>query len=93
MKAQIDANGKPYNSKVYDFIDKDLGKAIPYGVYDIANNEGWVSVGISHDTASFAVSTIWWHEMGKKNLKKKSNRIFITAAMAEGAIKDLEMEN
>ena len=54
--------GNPTTVKVYDFIDKDLGKAIPYGVYDIGNNEGWVSVGISHDTASFAVSTIrsWW---------------------------------
>ncbi len=74
------ATGKPTTVKVYDFIDKDLGKAIPYGVYDIANNEGWVSVGISHDTASFAVSTIrnWWYEMGKEKFSK-SKRIFITA--------------
>ena len=72
--------GNPTTVKVYDFIDKDLGKAIPYGVYDIANNEGWVSVGISHDTASFAVSTIrsWWYEMGEEKFSK-SNRIFITA--------------
>lgn len=71
---------KPTTVKVYDFIDKDLGKAIPYGVYDIANNEGWVSVGISHDTASFAVSTIrtWWYEMGKEKFNK-SKRILITA--------------
>ena len=72
--------GKPTTVKVYDFIDKELGKAIPYGVYDIANNEGWVSVGISHDTASFAVSTIrnWWYEMGEEKFSK-SKRIFITA--------------
>lgn len=72
--------GTPTTVKVYDFIDKDLGKAIPYGVYDIANNEGWVSVGISHDTASFAVSTIrnWWCEMGEEKFSK-SKRVFITA--------------
>ena len=70
----------PTTVKVYDFIDKDLGKAIPYGVYDIGNNEGWVSVGISHDTASFAVSTIrsWWYEMGKEKYTK-AKRILITA--------------
>ena len=71
---------KPTTVKVYDLIDKDLDKAIPYGVYDIANNEGWVSVGISHDTAGFAVSTIrtWWYEMGKEKFNK-SKRILITA--------------
>ena len=70
----------PTTVKVYDFIDKDLGKAIPYGVYDIGNNEGWVSVGISHDTASFAVSAIrsWWYEMGKEKYTK-AKRILITA--------------
>ena len=72
--------GKATSVKVYDFIDKDLGKAIPYGVYDIGNNEGWVSVGISHDTASFAVATIrnWWYEMGEEKFNK-SKRILITA--------------
>lgn len=72
--------GQPTTVKVYDFIDKELGKAIPYGVYDIANNEGWVSVGISHDTASFAVATIrnWWIEMGAEKFGK-SKRILITA--------------
>jgi hypothetical protein len=71
---------KPTTVKVYDFIAKDLGKAIPYGVYDIGNNEGWVSVGISHDTASFAVSTIrnWWYEMGKEKYAT-AKRILITA--------------
>jgi len=72
--------GKATPVKVYDFIDKDLGKAIPYGVYDVGNNEGWVSVGISHDTASFAVATIrnWWYEMGEEKFSR-SNRILITA--------------
>jgi transposase len=69
----------PTEVKVYDFVDKELGKAIPYGVYDITNNEGWVSVGIDHDTASFAVATIrsWWAEMGQK--KFQSKKLFITA--------------
>jgi hypothetical protein len=54
--------------RVHDFIDKELGKVIPYGVYDTARNEAWVSVGVDHDTAEFAVATLerWWREMGKK---------------------------
>jgi len=69
----------PTKVKVYDFEDKELGKAIPYGVYDVGNNEGWVSVGIDHDTASFAVATIrnWWNEMGKE--KFKGDKLYITA--------------
>ena len=57
--------GKPEEVKTHDFPDKKLGKAIPYGVYDLASNEGWVSVGIDHDTAHFAANTIarWWREM------------------------------
>ncbi len=52
---------------VYDFIDKDLGKVTPYGVYDIAADAGWVSVGTDHDTAAFAVQTIrtWWQKAGQ----------------------------
>jgi hypothetical protein len=70
---------EPTHVKVYDFIDKKLGKAIPYGVYDVTNNEGWVSVGIDHDTAGFAVATIrsWWDEMGKN--KFKTDKLYITA--------------
>ncbi|MDZ4667840.1 MAG: ISAzo13 family transposase [bacterium] len=70
---------EPTKVKVYDFVDKELGKAIPYGVYDIANNEGWVSVGIDHDTASFAVSTIrsWWNEMGANHFE--TDKLFIPA--------------
>ena len=71
---------KPTEVKVYDFIDKELGKAIPYGVYDIAKNEGWVNVGISSDTAEFAVNAIrtWWLEMGKEQYINAS-KILITA--------------
>ena len=66
--------------KVYDFIDKELGKAIPYGVYDIYKNEGWVNVGISSDTAEFAVNSIrtWWYEMGKEQYKN-ATKLLITA--------------
>lgn len=58
--------GDPEKVNVYDFVDKELGRANPYGVYDLANNTGWVSVGTDHDTASFAVATIrrWWFAMG-----------------------------
>ena len=58
--------GKPEPVRVHDFIDLKKGKAIPYGVYDLARNVGWVSVGVDHDTAVFAVNTIrrWWREMG-----------------------------
>ena len=54
--------------RVHDFIDRQKGKAIPYGVYDLALNKGWVTVGMDHDTATFAVNTIrrWWREMGSK---------------------------
>ena len=59
--------GAPEPVNVYDFIDKEKGKAIPYGVYDIAANSGWVSVGTDHDTAAFAVQTIraWWQKAGQ----------------------------
>ena len=60
--------GEPEEVKVHDFVDKKLGKAIPYGVYDLSENNGWVSVGIDHDTARFAVEAIrrWWKKMGVK---------------------------
>jgi hypothetical protein len=58
--------GEPELVRTHDFKDKQLGKAIPYGVYDLANNEGWVQVGIDHDTAQFAVASIrsWWQHLG-----------------------------
>jgi hypothetical protein len=58
--------GEPVEVLIHDFVDKQLGKAIPYGVYDLTENQGWVSVGIDHDTARFATESIrrWWHHMG-----------------------------
>ena len=72
--------GKAPNVKVYDFIDRDLGKAVPYGVYDQAKNQGWVSVGISKDTAEFAVNTIrtWWQSMGNVQYRN-THKLLITA--------------
>jgi transposase len=60
--------GRPEEVRVHDFLDKEKGKAIPYGVYDLGRNVGWVSVGVDHDTSAFAVQTIrrWWRELGRK---------------------------
>jgi hypothetical protein len=60
--------GTPVPVRVHDFIDDALGTVIPYGVYDLAQNTGWVSVGIDHDTPAFAVASIarWWRQMGKR---------------------------
>jgi transposase len=62
------AKGHPLEVSAYDFVDAEKGKAIPYGVYDQTLNVGWVSVGIDHDTAEFAVSSIarWWSQMGER---------------------------
>jgi hypothetical protein len=72
--------GEPDAVNVHDFIDPKLSRAVPYGVYDINNNVGWVSVGTDHDTASFAVNAIrsWWRTMGKKRYPK-AGRLMITA--------------
>ena len=58
--------GDPEQVGVHDFIGKKLGKAVPYGVYDVGANAGWVSVGVDHDTAAFAVNSIrtWWNTIG-----------------------------
>lgn len=65
---------------MHDFRDKQLGIAIPYGVYDLARNEGWVSVGIDHDTAEFAVESLrrWWRRMGRRAYPK-AQELLITA--------------
>jgi len=72
--------GEPELVRVHDFKDKQLGKAIPYGVYDIAANQGWVNVGIDHDTAQFAVNSIrsWWQHLGHQRYPGAS-RLQITA--------------
>jgi hypothetical protein len=73
-------SGEPDEVNVYDFIDKVLGKAIPYGIYDQTANTGWVSVGVDHDTAEFAVETLrrWWRYMGSVAYPK-AKRLMITA--------------
>ena len=72
--------GQPLDVKAHDFPDKELGKAVPYGVYDLGNNEAGVSVGIGHDTAEFAVASIhrWWRRMGRKRYRSP-RRLLITA--------------
>ena len=74
------AKKEPIAVKVYDFIDQDLGKAVPYGVYDLAENTGFVNVGISADTAEFAVQSIrlWWQQMGQE-LYPDARQLYITA--------------
>jgi hypothetical protein len=70
----------PVETAMHDFPDKELGKAIPYGVYDLIHNLGFVHVGIDHDTAEFAVNSIrmWWKEMGQERFPK-AERLLITA--------------
>jgi len=71
---------EPEEVNVYDFLNDAEGKAIPYGVYDLSQNKGWVSIGIDHDTAEFAVETIkkWWIKMGKPYYSE-ARRLLITA--------------
>jgi hypothetical protein len=72
--------GAPDEVRVHDFLIKELGRAVPYGIYDLAANAGWVSVGVDHDTAAFAVQTIrrWWHDIGDKRYPN-AKRLTITA--------------
>ncbi len=72
--------GTPEEVRVHDFLIKTLGKAIPYGVYDMLNDQGWVNVGIDHDTAQFAANSIrrWWKEMGQRRFPRAKD-LLITA--------------
>ena len=72
--------GSPVRVRVHDFLIPEQGKAIPYGVYDLTRNQGWVSVGVTHDTASFAVNAIrsWWKHMGRPSYRD-ANALLITA--------------
>ena len=72
--------GEPEKVRVHDFLIKELGRAVPYGVYDLAANAGWVNLGIDHDTAAFAVHSIrrWWQELGRSRYPK-ATRLLITA--------------
>lgn len=77
---ELRPKGQPEPVRVHDFAIPELGKAVPYGVYDIAANAGWVNVGITHDTAAFAVESIrrWWHELGAARYPT-ATRLLITA--------------
>ena len=72
--------GEPEEVRVHDFLIKELGRAVPYGIYDLASNTGWISVGMSSDTAAFAVQTIrrWWHDVGQVRYPR-ATRLTITA--------------
>jgi hypothetical protein len=72
--------GSPEEVRVHDFVIPELGRAVPYGVYDIAGNAGWVSVGINHDTAAFAANAIrsWWNRMGRERYPN-ARSLLITA--------------
>jgi hypothetical protein len=72
--------GDPEAVRVHDFLIKELGRAIPYGVYDLAANDGWINVGVDHDTAPFAVHSIrrWWQEIGRPRYPQ-ARRLVITA--------------
>jgi hypothetical protein len=77
---ELQPKGRPDKVKVHDFIDDEMGKAIPYGVYDVARNVGWVNVGTDHDTAGFAVASIrrWWKAMGQR-IYPSADRLLICA--------------
>jgi Rhodopirellula transposase DDE domain len=72
--------GDPEKVRVHDFLIKELGRAVPYGVYDLAANAGWVNLGVDHDTAAFAVHSIrrWWNEIGRTRYPR-ATRLLITA--------------
>jgi Rhodopirellula transposase DDE domain len=72
--------GKPEEVRVHDFLIKELGRAVPYGIYDLSANTGWVNVGVDNDTAAFAVQTIrrWWQEVGRVRYPH-AKRLLITA--------------
>ena len=77
---ELRLKGDPEPVRVHDFVIPELGKVVPYGVYDIAANAGWVNLGITHDTAAFAVESIrrWWHELGSVRYPD-ATRLLITA--------------
>lgn len=77
---ELRPKGDPEKVRVHDFLDKQLGRATPYGIYDIGRNTGWVNVGVDHDTAEFAVESIrrWWKSMGRETYPR-AGRLLITA--------------
>jgi Rhodopirellula transposase DDE domain len=77
---ELSKTGEPVEVQTHDFPDKELGKAVPYGIYDVGRNEGWVSVGISADTCQFAVNAIrgWWQHLGSERYRH-TDTLTITA--------------
>jgi hypothetical protein len=77
---ELRPEGQPEKVRVHDFVIPELGRAIPYGVYDLATNSGWVSVGVDHDTSTFAVEAVrrWWKSMGSERYPQ-AQRLLITA--------------
>ena len=78
--AEWEPTGAPRRTNVHDFADPELGKAVPYGVYDVTANTGWANVGTDADTGQFAVESIrrWWHAVGQTNYPA-ARRVLITA--------------
>lgn len=79
--------GEPEKTLLHDFPDKELGKVIPYGIYDIGRNQGWVSVGIDHDTSEFAIDSIlaWWRYMGGKTYPQATELLIMADAGGSNA--------
>ena len=79
--------GQPEETLIHDFPDQELGKAIPYGIYDVGRNQGWVSVGIDHDTAEFAVDSIlaWWRYMGSQTYPQAKQLLIMADAGGSNA--------
>jgi hypothetical protein len=80
---ELRPKGDPEKVRVHDFLDKQPGRATPYGIYDIGRNTGWVNVGVDHDTAEFAVESIrrWWKSMGQETYPR-AGRLLIAADSA-----------
>jgi hypothetical protein len=79
--------GEPEKTLLHDFPDKELGKVIPYGIYDVGGNQGWVSVGIDHDTSEFAIDSIlaWWRYMGHKTYPQATELLIMADAGGSNA--------
>jgi transposase len=79
--------GEPEKTLIHDFPDKELGKVIPYGIYDVGRNQGWVSVGIDHDTSEFAIDSIlgWWRYMGRKAYPEATQLLIMADAGGSNA--------
>jgi len=84
---ELRPKGNPLEVDTHDFPDPELGKAVPYGVYDIGKHNAFVSIGVSKDTAEFAVEAIrrWWNEMGF-DIHRSRNRILVTADFSTGGV-------